>query len=457
MTVGMHADASDDALRFPADFVWGVSASAYQIEGAVAEDGRGVSVWDTFCHTPGRIANGDHADDACDHYHRYREDVALIAQLGVDSYRFSIAWPRIQPDGRGAPNARGLDFYDRLLDALHEQGVQPTATLFHWDLPQALQDDGGWRNRDTAERFADYTRIVAERFGDRVPRWITLNETFEHTALGHAIGTHAPGLSLALDSFPIAHHLLLAHGKSVQVLRATLGTTAPIGIAQSFARSRPATGGLRDRLAAYALDVLHLKVHTDPLLLGRYPLALGAICHDRSANIEGDLAIISQPLDFLGVNFYNPQYVRAGPWRSELPLEEADPPAHYERTEMGWPVAPEGLGDVLAQLRKRYGKRLPPIVITENGAAFPDVVGSDGRIDDPRRVAYLRAHLAELRRAMDAGADVRGYFVWSILDNFEWAEGYRPRFGLVHVDYATQRRTPKGSYHWYRNLIARQR
>ncbi|MBB6240856.1 GH1 family beta-glucosidase [Rhodanobacter sp. MP1X3] len=451
----MHESAKK--LDFPKDFLWGVSTSAYQIEGALHEDGRGPSIWDSFCSEPGRIANGDTAETACDHYHRYPDDVALMATLGVDAYRFSIAWSRIQPNGRGAANPKGLDFYSRLIDALLAKGISPTPTLFHWDLPQALQDAGGWFNRDTADRFAEFARIVAERLGDRVSRWITHNETFEHTVLGHAIGTHAPGQQLGLDIFSVVHHLLLSHGKAVQALRAILPAGAQIGIAQSMARARPASSRIKDRLAAHLLEALHLRMHTDPLLFGRYPLALRLLGIDRSALRAGDLATIAQPLNFLGINFYNPQYVRSAPKGGAVPIEATEPPMHLERTEMGWPVDANGFSELLLYLRKRYRAKLPPIFITENGAAFPDAVDAQGRIDDPRRIAYLQAHLHALRQAMDAGVDVRGYFVWSLLDNFEWAEGYRPRFGLVHVDYSTQQRTPKASFDWYRQVIAANR
>lgn len=442
--------------RFPADFSWGVSASAFQIEGALAEDGRGPTIWDSFCARPDAIARGEHASRACEHYHRYREDVALLGELGVDAYRFSFAWSRIQPNGRGEPNAKGLDFYARLIDALLERGIAPTATLYHWDLPLALQDAGGWHNRDTCARFADYAGLMAQHFGDRVPCWITLNETFEHAVLGHALGVHAPGEAHGLAIFDVVHHLLLAHGLAVQALRGALPAGARIGIAQSMQHARPATRRWSDRLAAWLLDTVHGDMHTDPLLLGRYPRGLHLLRQDRAALRAGDLAQIAQPLDFLGVNFYNPQYVRAVRG-GEVPLAEAEPPAGFERTAMGWPVDPSGLLDVLRGLRRRYGAKLPPIVITENGAAFPDVVADDGSIDDPRRIAYLHAHLGVLRQALDEGIDLRGYYVWSLLDNFEWAEGYRPRFGLVHVDYASQRRTPKASWHWYREFIAAQR
>ncbi len=439
--------------RFPRDFIWGVSASAYQIEGAVHEDGRGQSIWDTFCLEPGRIANSDNADAACDHYHRYREDVELIHQLGVQAYRFSISWPRIQPTGAGAPNEKGLDFYSRLIDALLAKGIEPTPTLFHWDLPQALQNAGGWRERDTVERFGDYAQILAARLGDRVPRWITHHETFEHHVLGYAAGVHAPGLALGFNSFPVAHHLLLSHGKAVQALRSTVKGKTQIGIAQSLETARPANPA-KDQGAAQLMDMFHWGLHVDPLLLGRYPEEFAASV--APSVHDGDLALIAQPLDFLGINYYNPSYVRGASPGSRVPIEDAPPPAEFERTEMGWPVIPQGLTEMLLALRDRYAKALPPIIVTENGAAFVDSVACDG-VHDPRRVAYLDAHLRALHKALDAGVDVSGYFVWSILDNFEWAEGYRPRFGLVHVDYPTQQRTPKDSFHWYREMIAAQR
>ena len=444
-------------LGFPRDFLWGVATSAFQIEGALQADGRGESVWDRFCRQPGNIAGGQNADVACDHYHRYRDDAALMQQLGIGTYRFSIAWPRIQAEGRGTPNRKGLDFYSRRVDALLEHGIEPTPTLFHWDLPQALQDAGGWHNRDTTARFADYARIMGEHLGDRVKRWITHNETFEHTAMGHAIGVHAPGEQRGLAIFDVVHHLLLSHGLAVQALRAVLPAGVQIGIAQSMSLPRAASAKYKDRFAAWTLKLLQLHASTDALLLGRYPLALRLLGVDRSAIRPGDLATIAQPLDFFGVNFYNPQYVRAAPAGGVAPLEEAEPPASFDRTEMGWPVIPEGLTELLCYLKQRYWEKLPPIIITENGCALADRVGEDGTVADPQRITYLERHLHALRQAMQAGVDVRGYFVWSLLDNFEWAEGYRPRFGLVHVDFASQQRTPKASYHWYRDLIAAQR
>ena len=444
-------------MSWPAGFVWGVATSAFQIEGATREDGRGESIWDRFCRAPGRIARGEHADVACGHYHRVDEDIALLAGLGVDAYRFSIAWPRVQPAGRGAPNEAGLDFYDRLVDRLLARGIAPLPTLYHWDLPQPLQDEGGWCSRATCGRLAELAQIVGARLGDRVPRWITHNETFEHQALGHALGLHAPGLALGLGSFTVAHHLLLSHGLAVQALRAAVPRHVEIGIAQSLGPARAASDSAADHEAAALLDLLQRRLHIEPLLTARYPGELAALGVDRSVVRGGDERTIATPIDFLGINFYNANHVRAAAPGAPVPLAEAEPPPHYERTEMGWPVMPEAFGEALLGLRRQYGDRLPPIVITENGCAMSDRVDAEGRVDDPRRIAYLERHLQALAAARDGGVELRGYFVWSLLDNFEWAEGYRPRFGLVHVDFASGRRTPKASYRWYRDWIAAQR
>ena len=429
--------------RFPPGFLWGVSTSAFQIEGALAEGGRGPSIWDRFCEAPGRIARGETADLACDHYHRVDEDLGLLADLGVNVYRFSIAWPRVQPSGQGPANAAGLGFYERLVDGLLARGIEPLPTLYHWDLPQALQDEGGWLNRATVQRFADYVQLVARQLGDRVPRWITHNETFEHSVFGHALGTHAPGLELGLGLFPVVHHLLLSHGLAVQALRAT-APAVQVGIAQSLAPAWPASEAAADVEAAALLDRLHLGLHIEPLLWGRYP-ELPVI--DPAVVQGGDMEAIAQPLDFLGINFYNANIVRAAPPGAPVPIVEAEPPAGVERTDMGWPVLPESFTEALVGLKTRFGERLPPLLITENGAALPE----------QRQIAYLDSHLQALHQAIEAGVDVRGYCAWSLLDNFEWAEGYRPRFGLVHVDESTQQRTPKASYRWYRELIAAQR
>ncbi len=434
--------------QFPAGFRFGVSTSAYQIEGAVDEDGRGPSIWDTFAHSPGRIADGSTGDVACDHYHRYAEDVALMARLGVDAYRFSVAWPRVRPSGDGPVNAAGLDFYDRLVDDLLAHGIDPVATLFHWDLPQPLDDAGGWLNRDTAHRFAEYADATAARLGDRVKLWITLNEPFVHMSLGHGMGVHAPGRMLLFDAFPVAHHQLLAHGLAVAALRAR--TAAPVAIANNYSPVRVLGDTDADAAAGAAYEALHNRLFTDPLLGRGYPEEHG---FDPDVVRDGDLTVIAAPIDVLGVNYYNPTGVRAPEEGSPLPFEIVPLP-DYPRTAFDWPVAPDGLRELLGWLRHRYGADLPPIQITESGCAYDDRPDADGRVHDPERIAYLDGHLRAVRAAIDDGVDVTGYFVWSLLDNWEWAEGFTKRFGLVHVDYATGARTPKSSYAWFRDLIA---
>jgi beta-glucosidase len=434
----------DDGLRFPPGFEFGTATAAYQIEGAVAEDGRGRSVWDTFAHTPGTIAGGDTGDVACDSYHRYGEDIELMRGLGVRAYRFSLAWPRVLPDGAGRVNQAGLDYYKRLADGLREAGIEPVPTLFHWDLPQPLQDAGGWQNRDTAARFADYAAVVAAGLGDRVARWITLNEPVVVTMNGHVEGSHAPGLKLGLGAFPVAHHQLLGHGLAVAALRA--GTPdLPVGITNNYGPCHPATDAEADKNAAALRDALHNHLFTDPVLLRRYPELAEPLAGD--AVRDGDLDTIGAPIDFLGVNYYFPELVRADP-AAPLGTSAVDWPA-AEHTSFGWPVVPEGLTETLTALRDRY-PNLPPLYVTENGAAYPDPHHDAGR------VSYLDGHLRAVRAAIDAGVDVRGYYCWSLLDNFEWAEGFSQRFGLVHVDFDTLARTPKDSYGWYRDVIAAQ-
>ncbi|MEY9991230.1 beta-glucosidase [Streptomyces sp. V4I8] len=435
--------ATNPIPQFPAGFLWGVSTSAHQIEGAV--DKRERSVWDAFTAEPGRVKDGSTAATACDHYHRYPEDVALLAGLGVDAYRFSISWPRVN-----SPN--GLDFYDRLVDELCAAGVRPVPTLFHWDLPVALD----WLDRDTADRFAAYVSVVAERLGDRVQKWITINEPAEHTLLGHALGTHAPGRQLLFDALPAAHHQLLAHGRAVQALRAAGATD--IGIANSHGPTWPASQEQADLEAAGFYDVLLNRLFADPLLLGAYPDGIGELL---PGDVEADLKTISEPLDFYGVNYYAPTRVGA-PQGTEIDFGGVRMPAELPfsvreiegvpTTDFGWPVVPEALTELLTGFHERYGDRLPPIVITENGCSYEGV-------DDQERIAYLDGHIRALHRAVEAGVDVRGYFVWSLLDNFEWAEGYARRFGLVHVDFedpATLTRTPKASYGWLRDVLRAQ-
>ncbi|MEU1704251.1 GH1 family beta-glucosidase [Streptomyces sp. NPDC005706] len=437
----MATDAGKAIPRFPAGFLWGVSTSAHQIEGAAEE--REPSVWDVFTAGPGRVKDGSTAAVACDHYHRYREDVALLAGLGVDAYRFSVSWPRVNSPG-------GLDFYDRLVDELLAAGVRPVPTLFHWDLPAGLD----WLERDTAARFAEYVSLVAGRLGDRVTKWITLNEPAEHTLLGHALGVHAPGRKLLFDALPVAHHQLLAHGLAVGALRAA--GAADIGIANSHGPVRPASGDPADLEAAGFYDLLLNRLFAEPVLLGAYPEGVGELM---PGDVESDLKVISAPVDWYGVNYYAPSRVGAPQGTAtefggigmpaELPFS-LRPIEGRPVTDFGWPVVPEGLTELLTGFRDRYGDRLPPVVITENGCSYEG-------LDDQDRIAYLDAHIRALHTALDAGVDVRGYFVWSLMDNFEWAEGYARRFGLVHVDHETLKRTPKASYHWFRDVLRAQR
>lgn len=431
--------------RFPADFLWGVSTSAHQIEGAAAE--REPSVWDAFTAEAGHVKDGSTAEVACDHFHRYPEDVALLRGLGVGAYRFSVSWTRVNTPG-------GLDFYDRLVDELVGAGVRPVPTLFHWDLPATLEEAGGWLNRDTAERFAEYAAVVAARLGDRVTKWITINEPAEHTLLGHALGTHAPGKQLMFDALPAAHHQLLGHGLAVRALRAA-GVT-DIGIANSHGPTWAASQEQADVEAAGFYDLLLNRLFAEPVILGEYPEGIGELMP--GTDIESDLKIISEPLNWYGVNYYAPTRVGA-PEGADIEFGGITIPAELPftvkeiegapTTDFGWPVVPAGLTELLTTFRDRYGDRLPPIVITENGCSYPGV-------DDRERIAYLDGHVRALHEAVAAGVDVRGYFVWSLLDNFEWAEGYARRFGLVHVDFETQERTPKASYAWYRDLLRAQ-
>ncbi len=425
-------------LRLPDGFAFGTSTASYQIEGAVREDGRGPSIWDTFSHTQGTTLNGDTGDVACDHYHRYVEDVALMERLGTQSYRFSLAWPRIQPTGTGPANPAGLDFYDRLVDELLDHDIAPMATLYHWDLPQALEDEGGWLNRATVDKFADYTALVAERLADRVAHWCPINEPNVCTLLGYALGLHAPGKALLYDALPACHHVNLAHGRGVQVLREHGATS--VGSANNHAPMWPDSDAQEDIDAAMGMDMLWNGLFAGPMLTGEYPDGFADLMPVR----DGDLATIHQPLDFYGVNYYNPVKVAAAPDGSELPFEILDIIGH-PTTDFGWPVVPEGLTELLKLLHLRYPD-LPPVFITENGTSFSG-------LEDQFRIDYLEAHLKAVADAIAQGVDVRGYYCWSLLDNFEWAEGYSQRFGLVHVDFETLQRTPRRSFDWYAELI----
>jgi beta-glucosidase len=437
--------------QLPPGFTFGTSTASYQIEGAVAEDGRGPSIWDTFAAQPGRIADGSTGEVACDHYHRVDEDVALLEKLGAPGYRFSIAWPRIQPEGSGAPNPKGLEFYDRLIDTMLAAGVEPMVTLYHWDLPQALEDDGGWLNRSTIDRFADYAAIVGERYADRVAHWIPVNEPNVVTMLGYSTGLHAPGRTLMFDALPVAHHLLLAHGRAAIALR-DAGASS-VGCANNHAPMWPGSEEPADVGATKLFDAMWNGMFLEPMLLGRYPADLWPLLED--VVLPGDLATIRQPLDFYGVNYYNPMKIGAAPEDAEMPFEFREL-LGYPTTDFGWPVVPDALREWLIMFRARFRAALPPIMITESGCSYGMGPDADGVVDDQPRIDYLDAHLRAVAEAVQRGVDVRGYYTCSLMDNFEWAEGFQQRFGLVHVDYDTLVRTPKRSFQWYADMIAAQ-
>ena len=436
-------------MAFPREFVWGAATAAYQIEGAADTDGRGESIWDRFCRTPGKVANGDTGDRACDHYHRWPEDLDLMASLGVRGYRFSVAWPRIQPEGRGAANRKGIDFYRGLVEGMLERGITPLATLYHWDLPQRLQDDGGWASREVVDRFVDYARLVYDGLGDLVDTWITHNEPWVTSFLGYGYGVKAPGVADWSQALAAAHHVLLSHGRAVEAYRAG-GGRGEIGITLDLTH---VTG---EPEAARRLDGHRNRWFLDPILRGGYPADLVELYEERIGPLDfvqpGDLEEIAVPTDFLGVNFYQPATVR--PNKADGPLAIEQVPWDGPRTAMGWTVEPSSLTELLLRLKRDYGE--VPLVITENGASYDDPpLDGQAVIEDPDRVAFLRGHIAAVERAVEAGVDVRGYYVWSLLDNFEWEHGYDRRFGIVAVNFDNLKRTPKRSALWYRDLIAR--
>jgi beta-glucosidase len=442
-------------LRFPAHFTWGAATASYQIEGAWNEDGKGPSIWDTFSHEPGRVKNDDTGDIANDHYHRWQEDIDLMKSLGLKAYRFSISWPRVLPLGQGAINAAGLDFYDRLVDGLLAAGITPYVTLFHWDLPQALQDRGGWANRAIVDDFAAYTEVVASRLGDRVKHWITLNEPHVFCYVGYFYGAHAPGTKNLVEANQASHNALLAHGRSVSVIRA-LWPDASVGITLNLSLSYPASDMPGDRLAARTAESQHNRWFLDPLYGRGYPQEIWSFFGDTVPVVEpGDMDIIAVPTDFLGINYYSNHFERSvsteasGFGFSSLNTEELRS-AGYEVTEMGWPIMPDGLRELLVSVHNEYRPRA--LYITENGAAFDDKV-EEGAVHDPRRVSYLHEHFAAARRAISEGVPLRGYFAWSLMDNFEWAEGYGKRFGIVYVDYETQQRIPKDSARYFQRVV----
>ncbi len=438
-------------VTFPSDFIWGAATSAYQIEGAWNEDGKGESIWDRFCHTSGKIENGDTGDVACDHYHRWREDVALMRELGLQTYRFSIAWPRLLPEGRGRVNQPGLDFYDRLVDGLLEAGIKPFVTLYHWDLPQALQDEGGWPERATAKAFVEYADLASRTLGDRVRYWITLNEPYVSAFIGYLEGRHAPGHRDLDEALAAAHHLLLAHGWAVPVIcRNSPG--AQVGIALNLIPFTPASSSAADRAAAWQQDGMVNRWFLDPIAARGYPADIVQhYGHPMEFVQDGDLEAIAVPLDFVGLNYYTRGVVRS----NAIPKEENAPQSVFpnpEHTEMGWEVYPEGLYQMLGRLYFDYA--FPAIYITENGAAYADELTPEGQVNDAPRAAYLKAHFTQAARAIAGGVPLKGYFVWSLMDNFEWAHGYSKRFGLIYVDYRTQRRILKASARWYQQVIA---
>jgi len=442
---------TEGGIVVPRGFLWGTATAAYQIEGAAREDGRGESIWDRFAATPGKVRAGDTGEVACDFYHRYRKDIELMRELGVDAFRFSVAWPRVVPEGRGRIEPRGLDFYDRLVESLLEAGIRPFPTLYHWDLPQALEDAGGWTSRSTAEAFVEYAEAVVARLGDRVRDWTTHNEPFCSAWLGYAEGRHAPGRRSVADGLAAVHHVLLSHGLAVEAIRRE-AREARVGIVLDCVPVHAAGDGLADRDAARYVDALRNRLYFEPVFHGAYPdEVLAELAPARPPLRPGDLEAIAAPIDFLGVNNYSRRIVRAGESGEPVDVRASS----GAPTATGWEVYPQGLYEVLTRIQRDYA---PPVVyVTENGAAYSDVRTHDGRVHDPERIAYLDGYIRATARAAAEGVPVRGYFVWSLLDNFEWAEGYAKRFGLVYVDYPTLERVPKDSFAWYGETIAQAR
>ncbi len=463
-------------LSFPEGFTWGSATAAAQIEGAASEDGRSPSIWDTFCTTPGKVQNGDTATIACDHYHRMKEDLDLMASIGLRYYRFSVSWSRVLPSGSGTVNETGLDFYQRLVDGLLERGITPLLTLYHWDLPQTLDDQGGWLNRQTADHFAELAGVIGRSLGDRVSTITTLNEPFCSAFLGYGSGVHAPGRANNGEALQAAHHLNLAHGRAVSALRAVVPDTNRLSVTLNLAHVSPASSSPEDVAAAAHVDAVANRIFLDPILRGHYPPQLVEDTRhltDWSFVHDGDLEVISAPIDVLGVNYYTPAVVAAptpelrrqasGRWVNDPSQSDAGPspwpgtdlayaiPQSGPYTDMGWPIAPETFTELLVGVHRDYPEI--PLVITENGCACADVLGDDGEVHDDDRIAYLSQHLAAVHAAIAAGVDVRGYYVWSLMDNFEWAWGYSKRFGIVYVDYASQRRVPKASAHWFGEVV----
>jgi beta-glucosidase len=449
-SLAAEPDVEALASRFPPDFAWGAATASYQIEGAVTADGRGPSIWDTFSHTPGKVDNGDTGDEACGHYHRWAEDLDLMQRLGLRAYRFSVAWPRVQPTGSGPVNPAGLDFYDRLVDGLLERGIEPWLTIYHWDLPQPLEDSGGWPDRQIVERFGEYAGILAGRFGDRVRHWITLNEPEIIATHGYAFGEHAPGRRDWNAALRTAHHIHLAHRAAVEAVRAA-APSAKVGITLNVAPVEPTSDDPADVAAAERRDAALNRWYLGPTFGHGYPAELveryGALLDGVDAS---EVAGAAPPIDFLGVNYYARELSRDAPDRGPIGVTWGE--TSLPKTTMGWEVYPPGLTKILTRVARDYAPKA--IAVTENGAAYDDRIGPDGSVDDPERRAYLASHIGAAADALEAGVPLTGYFAWSLLDNFEWARGYSKRFGIVHVDYATKRRKIKSSGHWYRALLA---
>lgn len=438
-------------ITFPEDFIWGSATASYQIEGAYDEDGKGESIWDRFSHTPGKIQNNDTGDIACDHYHRYEDDIKLMKELGLKSYRYSISWPRLFPNGTGKLNQKGMDFYKRLTNLLLENGIQPAVTLFHWDLPQKLQDTGGWTNCETIKHFEEYSASVFRDLGDLVPTWFTHNEPHVVAFLGYLLGIHAPGATDPALTLSVAHNLLLSHGKAVSIFR-DMNLNGKIGIALNLTTKYPSSQKEEDKIAAYTSDGILNRWFLDPLFKGNYPEDILEYYHKKgisfSYNVE-DLKIIKQPIDFLAINYYSPEFVKYNETEDFVTIN--DQLNSFEKTDMDWIVYPQGLYDLLKRLDSDYGKL--DLIISENGAAFNDIIDTEGNIRDDRRINYLHEHLLKCHNAIEEGVNLKGYYLWSLLDNFEWSYGYSKRFGIIHVDFNTLKRTIKQSGYWYKNVI----
>ncbi|MNO19629.1 Beta-glucosidase [compost metagenome] len=437
-------------IHFPQKFLWGAATAAYQIEGAWDEDGKGLSIWDTYTRVPGNIRNGDNADTACDSYHKYEEDIELLKQLGVQVYRFSISWPRIFPGGTGEINSKGLDYYHRLVDKLLENGIEPFCTLYHWDLPQVLQDEGGWKNRATIDAFVRYAETMFTAFQGKIKYWVTFNEPWCSSFKAHYIGDLAPGEQNLQSALDVAHHLMLAHGRAVQSFR-SLSIPGQIGYAPNVSWREPFSPGQEDSEACRRRTGWMVEWFMDPIFKGTYPEFMNEAFARKGAHVKilpGDMEVIRQPIDFLGINYYTGSLGRYKAGEGLFDLQDID--EGYERTDFNWPVYPQGLYKVLVHITESYGT--VPIYITENGACYNDIC-TEGQVHDPKRIEYLKKHLLQLSRVIESGVNLKGYIAWSLLDNFEWADGYSRRFGLIHVDYKSLIRTPKDSFYWYKKVI----